>query len=262
MSKLKRGSSFILPIVLIFTIIAIVLGGEGQTKNKGDAQDSPIFRNSLDQAIEEMEQRSNRPILMRNRSKTYSIPGQIILAGTGFCLSGVNVALTPIDSQEKGSDDNAVDVHAAPMRNTIDLFTCSHTCAGGHTCFDSLTCFSYPTCGFTCGITCRITCIYCRPRENALLQNYPNPFNSDTWIPYELAEPAMVIIRIYNMKGQLVCTLDLGRKEIGSYRSQKYAAYWDGRNNNGEPAARGVHFYQIQAGKFSATRKMLMVLPL
>ena len=97
------------------------------------------------------------------------------------------------------------------------------------------------------------------PRENALLQNYPNPFNPDTWIPYELAEPATVIIRIYNLKGQLVCTLNLGRKEIGSYRSKEDAAYWNGRNNNGEPASSGVYFYQIQAGKFSATRKMLIL---
>ena len=96
------------------------------------------------------------------------------------------------------------------------------------------------------------------PKETALLPNYPNPFNPETWIPYQLAEPADVSISIYAADGKLVRTLDLGHQSVGIYESRSRAAYWDGRNAHGEPVASGVYFYTLTAGDFSATRKMLI----
>ena len=96
------------------------------------------------------------------------------------------------------------------------------------------------------------------PRETALLPNYPNPFNPETWIPYQLAEPAEVTIRIYAVDGSLVRVLSLGHKATGSYQNRTRAAYWDGRNSIGEPVASGVYFYTLTAGDFTATRKMLI----
>ncbi len=94
------------------------------------------------------------------------------------------------------------------------------------------------------------------PSVSALAQNYPNPFNPDTWIPYELAEASDVKVAIYDLQGRLVRTLDLGHREAGQYFTKGKAAYWDGRNNRGEDVARGVYFYQIQAGDFQSVRKM------
>ncbi|MYG08147.1 T9SS type A sorting domain-containing protein, partial [Candidatus Poribacteria bacterium] len=96
------------------------------------------------------------------------------------------------------------------------------------------------------------------PKETVLLPNYPNPFNPETWIPYQLAEPAEVTIRIYAVDGSLVRTLSLGHQATGSYQSRTRAAYWDGRNNQGEPVASGVYFYTLTAGDFTSTRKMLI----
>ena len=96
------------------------------------------------------------------------------------------------------------------------------------------------------------------PQETALLANYPNPFNPETWIPYQLANPAEVTVTIYAANGAVVRTLDLGHRRAGSYASQSRAAYWDGRNAQGEPVASGVYFYTLQAGDFSATRKMVI----
>lgn len=96
------------------------------------------------------------------------------------------------------------------------------------------------------------------PRETALLPNYPNPFNPETWIPYQLAEPVDVSISIYAANGQLVRTLDLGHQSVGIYESRGRAAYWDGKNEVGEPVASGVYFYTLTAGDFTATRKMLI----
>ena len=95
-------------------------------------------------------------------------------------------------------------------------------------------------------------------QPTALLANYPNPFNPETWIPYQLAEPAEVSVSIYSVDGKLVRTLELGQVPAGTYQSRSRAAYWDGRNAQGESVASGVYFYTLQAGDFSATRKMVI----
>ena len=96
------------------------------------------------------------------------------------------------------------------------------------------------------------------PKATALLPNYPNPFNPETWIPYQLANPAEVTVTIYAANGAVVRTLDLGHQRAGSYASRSRAAYWDGRNAQGEPVASGVYFYTLSAGDFKATRKMVI----
>jgi len=96
------------------------------------------------------------------------------------------------------------------------------------------------------------------PDKTALLANYPNPFNPETWIPYQLLKPAEVTVTIYAANGAVVRRLDLGHRRAGSYDSRSRAAYWDGRNAQGEPVASGVYFYTLQAGEFSATRKMVI----
>ena len=97
------------------------------------------------------------------------------------------------------------------------------------------------------------------PKASALLPNYPNPFNPETWIPYQLANPAEVTVTIYAANGAVVRTLDFGHRRAGSYASRSRAAYWDGRNAQGEPVASGVYFYTLTAGDFAATRKMLIL---
>ena len=96
------------------------------------------------------------------------------------------------------------------------------------------------------------------PEETALLHNYPNPFNPETWIPYQLAEPAAVTFRIYAVNGSLIRTLALGQMPAGIYQTRTRAAYWDGKNDLGESVASGVYFYTLTAGDFDATKKMLI----
>ena len=96
------------------------------------------------------------------------------------------------------------------------------------------------------------------PKQTLLLANYPNPFNPETWIPYQLSEPADVVVRIYEVKGALVRTLELGHQLAGTYHNRTRAVYWDGRNSLGEAVASGVYFYTLSAGDFTATRKMLI----
>ena len=98
-----------------------------------------------------------------------------------------------------------------------------------------------------------------QPEKAMLLQNYPNPFNPETWIPFQLTEASTVNISIYDMSGNVVRLLDLGHHDAGYYRSRSQAAYWNGKNNLNERVASGIYFYQIQAGSFSATRRMLIL---
>ena len=97
------------------------------------------------------------------------------------------------------------------------------------------------------------------PKETELLANYPNPFNPETWIPYRLAEDAFVALTIYDSKGQVVRTLDVGHRIASAYENRSKAIYWDGRNDLGEGVASGVYFYHLSAGDYSATRKMLIL---
>ena len=97
------------------------------------------------------------------------------------------------------------------------------------------------------------------PTQTVLLANYPNPFNPETWIPYQLAEPSDVKITIYNTHGVVVRQLELGHQPAGTYTSQSRAAYWNGRNSQGERVASGIYFYQLQTDNVSSLRKMLIL---
>ncbi len=97
------------------------------------------------------------------------------------------------------------------------------------------------------------------PSATALLANYPNPFNPETWIPYQLTTSADVSLTIYDIRGVIVRELKLGRKSAGYYQNRARAIHWDGRNSVGERVGNGVYFYQLQAGKMSYMRKMVIL---
>ena len=98
-----------------------------------------------------------------------------------------------------------------------------------------------------------------RPNQSLLLQNYPNPFNPETWIPYQLSDAGAVTFSIYGASGRLIRTLPLGFQPAGFYRSRGRAAYWDGRNNQGERVSSGVYFYQLSTPTFRQMRRMVIM---
>ncbi|HHV36528.1 MAG TPA: choice-of-anchor D domain-containing protein [Candidatus Cloacimonetes bacterium] len=84
--------------------------------------------------------------------------------------------------------------------------------------------------------------------------NYPNPFNPETTISYNMKEAGAVSIDIYNIKGQLVKHLVKGEMPPGEHR-----VVWNGRDNNNRAVASGVYFLKMNAGDYSASRKMIMM---
>lgn len=92
------------------------------------------------------------------------------------------------------------------------------------------------------------------PRSFELGQNYPNPFNPTTTIRYFLPEVANVEIGVYNLLGERVITLVNSAQAAG-----EHSVEWNGRNQAGAPVASGVYFYNMKAGSFSQSRKMIMM---
>ena len=66
-------------------------------------------------------------------------------------------------------------------------------------------------------------------------------------------------MRIYDVRGRIVRTLDMGFQVFGYYASRDEAAYWNGKTDTGEVVSSGTYFYQIQAGDYTETRKMVIL---
>ena len=96
-------------------------------------------------------------------------------------------------------------------------------------------------------------------KETKLLPNYPNPFNPDTWIPYQLSEVSTVTVKIYDVSGSLVRTIEVGHKPVGYYLTREKAVYWEGRNQNGESVSSGVYFYTLITDYYTQTRRMVII---
>jgi hypothetical protein len=87
------------------------------------------------------------------------------------------------------------------------------------------------------------------PFEYALYQNYPNPFNPVTKINFDLPEKSNVVLKIYNVLGELVAV------PVNDVRSTgRYTVEFDGKN-----LPSGVYYYELNAGSFKDSKKMILV---
>ncbi|MBP7309720.1 MAG: carboxypeptidase regulatory-like domain-containing protein, partial [Candidatus Cloacimonetes bacterium] len=87
-----------------------------------------------------------------------------------------------------------------------------------------------------------------------LKNNFPNPFNPETTIAFSVKEAMPVTIEIYNVKGQKVKTLVNETKAAGNY-----TVPWNGTDSNGRSVSSGIYYYKMTAGKYSSTKKMIMM---
>ncbi len=92
------------------------------------------------------------------------------------------------------------------------------------------------------------------PDVFALHQNYPNPFNPVTTLRYDLPENSLVNIIIYDLLGREVKSL-INQTQDAGFKS----IIWNATNNYGKPVSAGVYLYQIQAGEFVQTKKMVLL---
>jgi hypothetical protein len=82
-----------------------------------------------------------------------------------------------------------------------------------------------------------------------LFQNYPNPFNPTTYIKYTIPRTSYVVLRIYDIMGQLITTLVNGLQLEGQYEVQWQAG----------DLPSGIYIYRLESGGFSETKKLLLL---
>jgi hypothetical protein len=87
------------------------------------------------------------------------------------------------------------------------------------------------------------------PDNYSLSQNYPNPFNPTTNIRFKIVKNSFVLIKIYNIVGKEVNSLVNEKLNAGSYSVE-----W-----NASQFPSGVYFYQLRAGDFTETKKMMLI---
>ncbi len=89
------------------------------------------------------------------------------------------------------------------------------------------------------------------PESFLLQQNYPNPFNPSTTISYQIPTNTFVTLKVYDVLGNEVVTLVNEWKEAGSYNAQF--------TTSGKQLASGMYFYTLTAGKFTDTKKFILL---
>ncbi len=92
------------------------------------------------------------------------------------------------------------------------------------------------------------------PEEFSLGNNYPNPFNPTTLISYNLPEASQVTMAVYDLMGRKVKTLVQEFQPAGNH-----SVIWNATNDNGTKMSGGMYFYQIRAGTFQQTHKMILL---
>ncbi len=92
------------------------------------------------------------------------------------------------------------------------------------------------------------------PLVTALKGNYPNPFNPTTEIQFSIKQAGPVKIEIYNILGQRVRTLINGNMPAGNHN-----VTWNGIDDKNRSVASGIYFYRMQSGKYTNTKKMVMM---
>ena len=93
------------------------------------------------------------------------------------------------------------------------------------------------------------------PTQFALHQNYPNPFNPSTQISFDVPEGSeLVRLNIYNILGKKVSTLLNNVMSPGKHKIE-----WNAKDNEGNPVASGIYFYELNSSSFTARKKMLLI---
>jgi len=90
--------------------------------------------------------------------------------------------------------------------------------------------------------------------NNALQGNYPNPFNPETTITYSVKEKSIVVLEVFNVKGQKVKTLVNGPVEAGNRQ-----VIWNGTDDKGQGVSSGMYFYRMKTDGYSATKRMMLI---
>jgi hypothetical protein len=82
----------------------------------------------------------------------------------------------------------------------------------------------------------------------------PNPASAQSRLDYTLAETGQVDIAVYDVAGHRIRNIESGVRSAGPHSTR-----WDGRTDNGFPAASGIYFFRLQSGNQSLVARVVRV---
>ncbi len=92
------------------------------------------------------------------------------------------------------------------------------------------------------------------PHSYKLYQNYPNPFNPQTIIRFDVASKTGITLKVFNILGQEIRTLINSEVTPG-----EKSVVWDGKNNAGTVVNSGIYIYELRAGDFRESKKLVFM---
>ena len=206
------------------------------------------------------------PVTVGHISINVTTPGKAVVHFDGDCFADVGdlIVLAASDSSNWTPNDGKVGVEI--VDNDINHHSFSHTrvydiAAGSHDFFavaqnyleqdgnGLVNIYASLTVEFFPEIINDVESENYAPTSYILGQNFPNPFNPSTKIKYSVPQIAQVQIKVFDVLGNEVETLVNEEKQIGTYELT-----WNAAN-----LPSGVYFYQLKAGNFIETKKMILL---
>jgi predicted GH43/DUF377 family glycosyl hydrolase len=175
-----------------------------------------------------------------------------------FNLFEIGLAISPDGIRWKKSDSNPV---LSPSQNYYYNagIQSSSVMLNGDTLIMWYDGFYEPTCGGKADVDIYLAKSFFdvttvdipipHPTDYVLMQNYPTPFNPSTKIKYAVPQSSNVVIKVFDILGNQIATLMDEEKPVGIYELT-----WNASN-----LPSGVYFYQLNAGEFISTKKMILL---
>ncbi|MEA3475004.1 MAG: lamin tail domain-containing protein [Candidatus Cloacimonadota bacterium] len=98
--------------------------------------------------------------------------------------------------------------------------------------------------------------------SNQLFQNYPNPMRGSTTISFSIHQRDIkdAEIKIYNIKGQLIKTLECINRVNAKDTNSLHSIFWNGKDKNNKPVSSGIYFYRLETENYQSSVKKLLLL--
>ncbi|HHE38431.1 MAG TPA: T9SS type A sorting domain-containing protein, partial [Candidatus Cloacimonetes bacterium] len=96
---------------------------------------------------------------------------------------------------------------------------------------------------------------YDNEQNIVLFQNSPNPMRTNTEIKFEVKKAVVCELNVYNVKGEKVANLFNDNVQ----NDEVVTVSWNGKDNNGRDVVAGFYLYKIKAGRYTSTKKMILM---
>jgi len=220
--------------------------------------------------------RAQFPAFSTQRMVVLSSPGKVFaferpyVGESGIVavnFNGSDVTAT-LQISRSSLDSTLVDGHQYVLSDIYNDSTTNITFAGG-TCSFNVNLATYGSAIFVLADTARHLILPTLPTVTdvqspgqarqvpgyfRLLCNYPNPFNPTTTLTFDIIQPGVVTLKIYNLLGQEIAVLLDGYQQSGEHK-----VTWNGRQSDGGQAGSGTYFARLQQGSLVDVKKLVLL---